>query len=236
MKAMKVACVSLIAIVAIGLAVGAVANYAGLQSFKVGSVHIAIPQPRSDMIDAGKDNYEFVRLAVPEENRLLVAFVLTNELPRLTNGATNLILTKYAMIQVSRGSETKDTDADDFTKVIDGAKKTFGDVVTSSVKEAEDDFNRRLKALGLDDPDFKLGKPVQLGCFVSTQDAYGFGLIIPVSMGTISTKMAMGGALVRVKKKVIFVYLYAEYTGSESAKSLRIQLQDWVDRILTANG
>ena len=77
--------------------------------------------------------------------------------------------------------------------------------------------------------------PVQLGRLFSKRDAYGIGMIMPLSMGGINMKMGMGIALMRVKQRLLFVYLYAEYKNEDTVKWLRKTTDDWADAILKAN-
>ena len=80
-----------------------------------------------------------------------------------------------------------------------------------------------------------LGQPIQLGCIISKQDAYGFIAIAPLSTNGTTTNMAGSTTLVRVKKRLIFVYLYSEYKNEETLKWLRETTEVWVDAILNAN-
>jgi hypothetical protein len=80
-----------------------------------------------------------------------------------------------------------------------------------------------------------MGQPTQLGCFFSKQDAYGFGMIIATSVGGKTMKTGVGGAILRVKKKLLFVYLNAEYKNEDTIKWLRKATEQWSDAVLQAN-
>ena len=64
----------------------------------------------------------------------------------------------------------------------------------SSMKEVEEEFNRRMKSLDLEEATVSLGKPIQLGCLFSKPDAYGFGMVVPVEMGGQKSTMVGGAA------------------------------------------
>jgi uncharacterized protein (TIGR02145 family) len=208
---------------------------ASIETFKAGGTPIAIPAPAKDMVEVGYDNREFMEVFVPTDNRLLAAFVLTTDMPRLTKRSDELEMSRYAMVQVPRRGEYMDCGTSEFKEVTDGAKETFGDVVNSSMKDVEDEFNRRMKSLDLEEATVSLGKPIQLGCLFSKTDAYGFGMIVPVSMAGKTEKMSMGGALLRVKSRILFIYLYAEYRDEDTIKWLRKTTEEWADAILKAN-
>jgi hypothetical protein len=57
----------------------------------------------------------------------------------------------------------------------------------------------------------------------------------PIQLGGRTTKTGMGGALVRVKQRLLFVYFYTEYKNEETVTWLRKATEDWVDAILEAN-
>jgi hypothetical protein len=205
------------------------------ESFKAGGVPISIPPPTTQFVEAGIDNRKLMEVFVAPNNRLLCAFVLANDLPRLSKGGDDFVISKYAMAQVPRRGENMDCEASDFKKVTDGAKATFGDVVTSSVKEAEEEFNRRMKSLNLDEAKVSIGQPTLLGCLFSKPDMYGFGMITAVSMGGHTTKLGGGAALIRVKKRLLFLYLYAEYKNEDTIKWLRKTTEEWSDAVLKSN-
>jgi hypothetical protein len=109
----------------------------------------------------------------------------------------------------------------------------MGSIVSSISKDTEAEMNRRLQALDLDR--LELGEVKQIGGFFSKTDAYGFGLVTVVKMGGREAKMGMGGVLLRVRKRLLFGYLYSEYKGVETADWLRKTTEQWADAIQAAN-
>jgi len=173
-------------------------------------------------------------VAVPDSNRLIAAFLLTGDLPRLTKGTDQSMLAKYALVEVPRAGEFEDVEDSDFKQLADSTLQEIGNVLDSSVSETEDEFNRRLNDLNVN-ATVSLGKPVQLGQLFSKQDAFGFGMISQVTVGGMSANMALAAAIVRTKKRVLFAYLYIQYQNDESVKWLRKTSEEWADAILKAN-
>ena len=60
-------------------------------------------------------------------------------------------------------------------------------------------------------------------------------MIPSLSMAGANMKMCMGCALMRVKNRLLFVYLYSEYKDEDTIKLLRKATEDWADAILKAN-
>jgi hypothetical protein len=203
-------------------------------TYKAGGTPIVIPTPTTDLVEVGDEGRGVMEVAVPDSNRLIAAFLLTQDLPRLTKGSDNPVLTKYALVEVPRAGEYSDMEVSDFKEMTDSASQELGAAMNSSFSETEDEFNRRLKDLNVN-ATVSLGKPVQLGALFAKTDAFGFGLITQVTVGSTSTDMAMAAAIIRVKKRVLFAYLYAEYKNDDTVKFLRKASEDWADAILKAN-
>ncbi len=209
-------------------------NKAKTQSFIAGGVSIKIPIPDITFVEVGNDNRVLMDVIVPQNNRLLCAFVLTNDLPRLFKDGNSNIISKYAMVQVPRRGENMDCEVSDFAQVVDGAKESFSDA-TPIAKLSEEEFNRRIKSLDISNLQVKLGQPTQLGIFFSKQDIIGLGMLMGYEMGGITIKMGMTIILMRVKKRLLFIYLYAEYKNDETIKWLHNIGEKWSDEILKAN-
>ena len=203
-----------------------------VQTFKAGGTPIAIPAPTSDMVETGYDNREMMEVFVPAQNRLIAAFVLATDLPALTRGDENLKMAKYAMVQVPRGGEYTDCGVSEFKEVTDSLAVEFESLIDSVFEEVEDELGRRMKSLEID---LNIGKPTQLGTLFTKQNAYCFGMIIPVILDGETTHMAMGATLLRVKKRLLFIYLYADYKDEETVKWLSSNSEKWADAILAAN-
>ncbi|MCP4649955.1 MAG: hypothetical protein GY853_07760 [PVC group bacterium] len=236
MRKIIIACLLSLCLVSIGYAQDTTPEpTTTVQTFKAGGTPIAIPPPTPEMTEVGYDTRELMEIFVPQNNRLIAAFVLTEDLPRLAAGDENLIMSLYSMVQVPRRGEAMDCAASDFSEVTAGAKEQFGDIMNSSMKEAEDEFNRRMKALDLEDATMSMKDPVQIGCLFSKPDSYCFGMIMENTIGGITTKMTMGCMLLRVRNRMIFVYLYKEYENEETVTWLRKNTEAWSDAILAAN-
>jgi len=206
-----------------------------IQSYKAGGVPILIPCPNTDLVEVGSDNREGMNVFVPENNRLLCAFVLKEDLSLLFTDESKNIMSKYALVEVPRGGENMSCEQSDFKIVIDGIKESFNDALPSVMNESEDILNSRLKSLDIDNLNVKIGQPISLGCFFQKNDIYGLGMLMEVNMGGVDTKMGAAIILLRVKKRLLFVYLYAEYKNDETIKWLRTVGEKWSGEILKAN-
>jgi hypothetical protein len=205
------------------------------QSFKAGGVSIKIPVPDTSFVEVGYDNRVSMEILVPENNRLICAFVLNDDLPVLFKDGNDHTMSRYAMVEVPRRGENLDCETNDFKQVVDGAKESFGNAINSVTKESEDEFNRRMKSLDLADMQVKMDQPTQLGCFFSKQDIIGLGMLMGYETGGSIVKMGVTVILMRVKNRLLYVYLYAEYKNDNTITWLRKMGEKWGDQILKAN-
>jgi hypothetical protein len=234
-KKIILACIISAGLLAAGSAEGSSAKLPQAAAFKAGGTPIAIPSPAKEMNEIGDDNRALMDAFVAQSNRLIACFMLKGDLQKLKGGANDSILARYAMVQVPRRGEYLDCGSSDFKEVANSLKEEFGDILSSSMKETEDEFNKRMKSLDLEEATVSLGAPIQLGCLFSKQDAYCFGMIVPFTMGGNSIKMGMGAVFMRVKQRLLFVYLYSEYKDDDSIAWIRVTIEDWADAIIKAN-
>ena len=206
-----------------------------VQSFIAGGVPIKVSAPDTGFVEVGSANRESVEIFVPPNNRLMCAFVLENDLPNLFKEGTENITANYALVEVPRRGENIDCEAGDFIQVTQSMEESLGSAIPSLMNESEDIFNNRLKSLGIQDMKLKIGEPKQLGCFFSKQDAFGLGILMGYEMGGSTVMMGATLIIMRVKKRLLFVYLYSEYKNDDTIKWLRKVGEKWSDEILKIN-
>jgi len=203
-------------------------------SYRAGGVSIAIPPPENDLVELGNDNRVLAEVFAPDVNRLLAAFILPEEFQHFKNGG-DTPLSRYSLVEVLRRAEFMDLSEKNFNDATNSIAQQTGTVVNSTVKESEEEINRKVKALSPDDTKITLDKPVMLGRFFSKPNAYGLGMIMPVSKKGGTTKMVTGLILLRVKNRMLFDYVYAAYKDQETVKWVQKTSEDWADAILKAN-
>ncbi|HEY2466245.1 MAG TPA: hypothetical protein VGI45_00200 [Terracidiphilus sp.] len=199
---------------------------AGLKSF-------TIPLPSSELVEAGPDYRVLLEPLVPINNRLVAAFLQPADLDTLRSGPS-AALGRYALVEIPRRVEFSEITPELFKQITDTIATQFGAAVDASLKDQQDEANRRLKALG-SSADITFDKPVQLGTLFSKPDASGYGMIMPVSVGGKTKKMIMGMIVVHVQARVLLIYLYGEYKDQSSLDWIRTTDEHWADAILQAN-
>jgi hypothetical protein len=208
-------------------------NAAHTPTVVTGGTLMNIPAPGREFAPLGRGYCDAMQLFVPDEHRLLCAFVLDSDLRRLNMGDTELRLRRYGLVQVPRDAEYTECGASDFAEVVDALHESFGELVTWSVDDVEEQLNERMRSLDLDE--VRIGQPAQLGCFFSRPNACGFGMLVAMESGGETATIGVGAMVMRVNERLVFVYLYAQYEDEQTIAWLRKTSEQWSDAILKAN-
>jgi len=204
-----------------------------IETFKAGGTRLSIPEPSDAMVEVGYDVREMMEVFVPASNRLLSGYMSPNDIPKFTSGDENFVLNRYASIQVARRGEYQDCTDANFAELIEYVGGSFSDDIDGIMKDSESELNQRMESLELDK--VTIDKPVQLGTLFSKKDAYSMGMISKYSNGTASWTLVISTTFVRVKKRLLFVYIFNTYNDEKDIETVTKLSEQWVDSILTAN-
>lgn len=186
------------------------------------------------MPEMGDDYRVVMEVFVPNQNRLVAAFVSPEDFALLKSGKLKS-LPRYALVEVPRTAEFMDLTPVAFKEVIDSTNKEMGSNLDADVKQYQVELNQRMKDLNLEKAKVGLNKPIALGRFFSEQDAYGLGMMMPVKADGTTTRIVAGIVLLRIKNRLVFGYLYSVYKDEETLSWVRKSSEEWADAILKAN-
>jgi hypothetical protein len=195
-----------------------------------GGIELTLPGPRSDFAEAGdKLRTTFFELLVPSNNRLLTAYVPEQTLANLNAGKSRE-LDIYSMVEVPRRAEYTEVTPQAFEQVLKGMEPSMG---TLNVGELQQEMNTRLKSLGT--RPIEIGHPEMLGGIFRKSNAAGFPMLLAVKQDDRKDTMAGGMAVLRVKQRLVFAYLYRKYESPDTISWVRKNLEVWCDAILAKN-
>jgi hypothetical protein len=201
-----------------------------------GGVPVVVPPPHQEFVEVGGDKRNFFEVAVPSRNRLLCAFVPTDFLPRLKNPSSGL--GKYTLVEVSRAVDEKNTEVTParFEQVVIATKQQLGDSssLSQTAESTSIEISGKLKQLA-QSTDISVDKPVILGTLLQMPDAYAFAMVDSVSSGGVTTRTISACALLRVRDRLIFAYIYGSGDDEESLKWVEKTTEQWAREILVAN-
>lgn len=199
---------------------------------KTGGIVLTLPAPANNFAEAGdKLRTTFFELLVPSTNRLLSAYIPTQKLEELKEGKAAGGTDVYAMVEVPRQAEYSDCTPQAFEQVVKGINPAAFDM--KKVGELQEEINIRLKSL--DAKSIEVGRPENLGGLFQKTNAFGMAMLAAYKRDGRSVTMATGIAILRVKQKLVFVYLYHRYESPETVAWLSRSLEEWVDAILSRN-
>jgi hypothetical protein len=205
-------------------------------SASIGGVAISVPAPSDAFAEVGAEKRGYFDLFAPANNRLVCVFIGPDELARLTGTPRNL--KRYLLVESNRAVEDSghEITSADFDQMISAIKKSLGDEnFTNHITEASrDEFQQKLKSLG-SSKDLSVGKPVQLGTVIEMKDAYVFAMIVPLAVSNVTTKMMVISSVLRLRGRLIFEYVYAEYVDESTFRWASKTAESWANRTLAAN-
>ncbi len=202
---------------------------------RAGQVSFVMPSPSPDLVEMGPDLRVLMEIATPNTNRLVAAFISPDELAKLPGGLTGAPQ-RYALVEVLRRAEFVDVDEATFKQVVDAMSTQLanGEAQSTMVKQ-QDRINEKIDDLGLKSGKVTIDKPVQLGSIFSNANSYGFCMLEPMASNGKTENMVNGVALVRVKNRLLYVYVYAKYEDKSTVDWVLKTTQAWADAILKQN-
>jgi hypothetical protein len=199
--------------------------------FKVGGLNVTLPGPAANFDEVGdRLRTTLFELLAPSTNRLVSAYAPTKTLEELNGGKAAGGLDLYAMVEVPRQAEYADCSPELFQTVLKGVEPAFGKL---EVVNVETELNLRLKSRGT--KPIEVGHPEMLGAIFQKTDAAGFAMLLAFKQGDHDVTMAGATAFVRVKRRILFLYLYRIYESPETVSTLRKEVEAWADTILSKN-
>jgi hypothetical protein len=201
---------------------------------KAGGVVLTMPGPAPDFTEVGdKLRTTFFELLAPSTNRLLSAYVPAQTLGELNQGKALGGLEMYSMVEVPRKAEYSDLTPQAFDQLAKAMNPGLAQLDTKKAGEFQDEIDVRLKALG--GKPIKLGEPEVLGSIFQKTDSSGFAMLMGYKQDDRTVTMAMGMAVLRVKQRLIFAYLFRRYESPDTVSWIRENLEAWTDAILSKN-
>ncbi len=201
-----------------------------------GGVSLTLPAPAGGIVEVGADKRDYFAYMVPDTTRLLCAFVPSGILPGLTSPARGL--GRYMLVEVSRRAEaaTQEISASDFAEVIASVKQQIGDGTTlaKTAQSSSEEATRKLREMG-DSKGISIQQITPLGVIFQSPDAYAVAMASPVTSGGVASQVLNASVLLRVRGRLLFVYLYADGGDEASLNWLKTVAGEWTRQILSYN-
>lgn len=197
---------------------------------RAGGLDLTMPAPDNFQDSGEKFRTTLFELMVPSANRLVAAFAPAAEIAKMDAGNSSGGLDAYAIVEAPRQMEYADCTPEVFEQVL---KSVGAPAAELAGKQATEEMNFRLKTLGQRSVD--IGSPENLGGIFQKTDAYGYASLTKYSQGDRSVTMATASAVIRVRQRLIFAYIFRRYESPETVMSMAKSLEAWTDSILAKN-
>ena len=197
----------------------------------VGGKYLDLTLPDSNFMEVSERFSSRFNLFVPDNNRLLCGFLIKSDVKRLTDGKDPK-MDAYILVEVSRKAENIDCKTTDF-KEVTSSITDIPSIISSSKGEMVEQVNQRLKALDI--PGIQLNDPKNLGLLYTKEDAIAAGMIYKVQQGNSVTAYICSTLLIRLRERLLFVYIYKIYQNQTSLKEIISLTDSYASAMLTAN-
>ncbi len=141
----------------------------------------------------------------------------------------------YAMVEIPRAAEYTDVGPQDFEQAVNTVTASLGTAIDKAFSNTTDEINARMKQLG--GKPIAMDHPEMVGSLFRKPESIGWAMLMGVRNADsgVSATMAVVTAMIHVKQRVLFVYLYGTYESPETVDSLGKLADAWANRILSAN-
>lgn len=183
--------------------------------------------------------YESMSVAIPPSLRLVDAFYTEDDIKRSVLGLGRPNQTIYA-VQVLRDAETMMISEADWTAAKPAMAKGLGDTDLNALnKQTARDSSKRLSEFSGRDIDIRLGKTQRPLIYSTEGDTIRFLMLLPFKgksgSADVEETLVAAGAIVRLREKMIYVYLFHRREDEHTAPALQAQLDEFLPRLFKAN-
>jgi hypothetical protein len=201
---------------------------------KIGDVTIKVPAPSGFVrYDGLNERIDGVMLQmVPKTNRLLLMFATPKDAALAKKGKPEE-LGRYMMLQTFRAAEDMKLSAKEFGQVVEGVEAQFAS--SEKAEQLQDEVNAQLKKTK-DAKDLKVGETVMLGVYQKTEYSVDMGMLIKAQVRNEEpTPMAAAFSIIRLREKVLYLYVYSGYYAAEDIAWTRKTVKEWREAVVAAN-
>jgi len=199
----------------------------------VGGQTILIPAP-SNYVEVGLEKRQIFPSDIP--NRLLAWFALPQELKTLGT-SKNEGLTRHMQVQVSKKIEDQNLGPSDFNEIATMLTKQQDEIFASATDEVNNILKKMTSGTGISD--LKLSQPKSLGSFYKSENVASFLMLMSMEVATKqgkrTEKVVCATNLMRVKDRLLFVYVYCNAEEKNSLDWVKDVSKTWTQAILNAN-
>ena len=215
-----------------------------LASVQLGDKIIVIPEPEGYEEATAQFKQIKDRFAATEapENEMLLVHMLAADCELLRQGS-NPTFSQYTKISVLRQAKELTVTSEMMKAAIEDLRKQavkFPDPNNPTTLAMEKHLERALSNLNSKQTTIDFGKPEVLGEFNAGPNVFSLLMLLNVKINQSGveakpTAMLMSVSYVRLKERIIFVYVYKKLESKADLEPLKTFTTNWTNKMLAAN-
>ncbi len=212
-------------------------------SFSFGKIIINIPAP-DGFAEAASEVENVRRTFEATESPLLdflASHVPTENFARLKKGEL-VEVTFYTKVSTLKSYREVNLSAREFSDIVaylEANNTNLFDVDGPAMKAAMKDSSKGLSELLETNAKLDLSQPVYLGVIQKTENSYGTLMMtkLKLQVGDAQKEalMLFSSSLIRVKQRMIYLYVYHRFDSEADIAATRNLTKQWMNKILSAN-
>lgn len=215
------------------------AAYAEPVPLTVGDTTIQLPVDAgySRASSADQQFFNLVQAGLPTTNHLIEIFITPDDLNRLHT--TGVAAGPYYEVQVMRELETRPVGEDEWNENKPQLTAGMTKLDLNQLASNESGANARMSAVAGQSVHVNFGQMSSPTIYRETPMSVEYAMIVPKQMNsggqTVSATIAVAGAFVVARNRLIFLYAYRTATDEASIADLHRRLDTMVDQTMALN-
>jgi hypothetical protein len=182
--------------------------------------------------------FSFTQAALPTTNRLVESFYPAQDLRLVRSGEG--VASRMVQVQVMRSVETHVFSRQEWEAGRPELARSMATIDLNALVEADQaETNRRLSQATGQDVEMRLGALEAPQVYSNTSESVRFQMVLPVQISVNDqggkTRLAAAGAILPVRGKLLFVYVYQQMSEPGALAATRTRLDSLIRRLLALN-
>ena len=220
------------------------ACFSKITTVHLGGTSISLQAPRGfhEIASLSPEYRRLAEINTYKNNRLLAVYFSEEDVGRIMKDE-DAKMGRYMLVQTMESAANKKISKSQFIDFAGGMKddqyKLWDQYKSKIVPWLENTSDNISNEYDFIDYEMKIGEPVPLGIYYDTPEAFSFALLTKYSGskgGNAFKSVVIGGSTVMlINKKMLFVYVYANFNSQDDIDWVRGISKSWIKSIQSVN-
>jgi hypothetical protein len=207
---------------------------------RLGGTTISLPSPIGfhEISSLSPEYRRLAELNTYKNNRLLAVYFSEDDVGRIMKNE-DAKMSRYMLVQTMESAVKKKISQSQFIDFAEGMKSDqyklwdqYKNKIQPWLENTSENISNEYDFI---DYEMKIGEPVPLGVYHDTPEAFSFALLTKYSgseEGNAFKSVVIGGSTIMlIKKKMLFVYVYANFNDQDDIDWVRSVSKSWIKSI-----